>query len=235
MGGPLSYFTENLSHWLEWTCGFTFFQFSSKVNKSNSCCAVTKFPSGRTHKSNFWLHKQLHEEQAPTAGLIQKGVGLRLGLSSRLVKQATSSRALVVEEDTVACIDTIRLPVINHNPVCIQLGSTCRKGKYLRLFTHTNSSIVSFYRRVSGGKTVLSLSEGFLGLCQTVHWLRPATRKRGESILTKPDSFSLSMHHFVHRALLVCNACHWNKHKNLQYGILSCLFLVTENQNVDHN
>ena len=123
------------------------------------------------------LHGWSHAE-APTASLMQKGMGLRLGLSSRLVKQATSSRALVVEEDTVACIDTIRLPVINHNPVSIQLGSTCRKGKHLRLFAHTNSSIVSSYRRVSGGRTALSLSEGFLGLCQTVHWLRPAWKER---------------------------------------------------------
>ena len=87
----------------------------------------------------------------------------------------------MVEKDTVACIDTIRLPVVDHNPVGIQLGSTCRKCKHLRLFSHTNSPHGS-YHRVSGGRTALSLSEGFLGLCQTVHWLRPATRKRGESL-----------------------------------------------------
>ena len=84
----------------------------------------------------------------------------------------------MVEEDTVARIDTIRLPVIDHDPVSIQLGSTCRKGKHLRLFTHTNSSNVGSYHRVTGGRMALSLSEGFLGLCQTVHWLRPAWKER---------------------------------------------------------
>ena len=81
----------------------------------------------------------------------------------------------MVEEDTVACIDSIRFPVVDHNPVGIQLGSTCRKGKIWTLFSHANL-LVGSHRRVSGGRMGLSLSEEFLELCQTVHWLRPATR-----------------------------------------------------------
>lgn len=99
---------------------------------------------------------------------------LVLGFSPKL----TSSRALMVEEDTVACIDTIRLPVVNHNPVGIQLGSTWRKHKiFLFSCKLTNSNVAGSHRRVSGGRMALSLSEEFLELCQTVHWLRPTTRK----------------------------------------------------------
>ncbi len=43
-------------------------------------------------------------------------------------KSFSSSRALVIEEDSVTCKHAVGLAVIDHHPVGVQLGNTIRRS-----------------------------------------------------------------------------------------------------------